>query len=111
MAKSFDTYAPIGPVIATPDELGDPDDLVVRCRLNGTVVQEGRTRDMIHPVPELIAWASRVCRLVPGDLLFTGTPAGVGIAQDPVRFLRAGDQLVTEVEGVGTMRNTISVAD
>lgn len=105
MAKSFDTYAPIGPVVVTLDELRDPDDLALRCSVDGEVVQDSRTSDLIFSVPELIEWASRVCTLEPGDLIFTGTPPGVGTARKPPRYLAPGNLLESEVEGVGTMRN------
>ena len=107
MAKSFDTYAPIGPVLVTPDELGDPDDLAIRCRIDGEEVQSSRTNDLIFAVPELIAWISRICTLEAGDLIFTGTPGGVGDSRQPPRYLRAGNVVETEIEGVGVMRNRV----
>ena len=105
MAKSFDTYAPTGPVLVTLDELPDPNDVAIRCLLDGEDVQSGRTSDMIFSVSELVAWASRVCTLGPGDLIFTGTPAGVGVSRDPPRYLRPGNVVETEIEGIGTIRN------
>jgi 2,4-didehydro-3-deoxy-L-rhamnonate hydrolase len=105
LAKSRDTYAPTGPVLVTPDELPNPDDLAVRCTLDGEEVQSGRTNDLIFSVPELIAFASGWCTLEPGDLVFTGTPSGVGDGRDPQRYLAPGQTLETEIEGVGTMRN------
>lgn len=105
MAKSFDTYSPLGPVVTTIDELHDPDDLAVACRLDGETVQSSRTGDLIFPVPALIAWISRICTLEPGDLIFTGTPAGVGDGRKPPRYLAPGNVVETEIEGVGTMRN------
>jgi 2,4-didehydro-3-deoxy-L-rhamnonate hydrolase len=110
MAKSFDTYAPTGPVVVTPDELPNRDDLAIRCLLDGEEVQSGRTSDLIFSVPELVAWASRVCTLEPGDLIFTGTPAGVGDGRDPPRYLSAGNVLETEIEGIGRMRNVCVTA-
>ncbi len=107
MAKSFDTYAPIGPVLVTPDELPNPDDLAISCRLDGETVQSSRTGDLIFSVPELIAWCSRVCTLEPGDLIFTGTPSGVGDSRQPPRYLSPGMVVETELEGVGTMRNPV----
>ena len=107
MAKSFDTYAPIGPVLVTPDELEDPDDLAVRCRIDGEEVQSSRTNDLIFSVPELIAWVSRICTLEPGDLIFTGTPGGVGDSRQPPRYLSPGNVVETEIEGVGVMRNRV----
>lgn len=105
LAKSYDTFAPLGPVLTTLDELNDPGDLGITLRLNGELLQDGRSSDLIFDVPALIAAASAVCTLEPGDLLFTGTPAGVGFGLDPQRFLVPGDVLETELEGVGTLRN------
>ncbi len=102
LAKSFDTYAPIGPVLATIDELADRDDLAISCVIDGETVQSGRTSDLIFPVAELIAWISRICTLEPGDLIFTGTPSGVGQGRKPPRFLRPGMVVETSIEGVGT---------
>jgi 2-keto-4-pentenoate hydratase/2-oxohepta-3-ene-1,7-dioic acid hydratase in catechol pathway len=107
MAKSFDTYAPLGPVLVSPDELADPDDLKIECRVDGEVVQSSRTSDLIFPVPELIAWISRICTLEAGDLIYTGTPGGVGDSREPPRYLGAGNVVETEVEGVGVMRNPV----
>ena len=106
MAKSFDTYAPLGPVLTTTDELADPDDLHVSCAVDGETVQSSRTGDLIFPVSELIAWVSRICTLEPGDLVFTGTPSGVGDGRKPPRYLAPGMVVTTELEGVGIMRNT-----
>ena len=106
MAKSFDTYAPLGPVLTTTDELADPDDLHLSCAVDGETVQSSRTGDLIFPVPELIAWVSRICTLEPGDLVFTGTPSGVGDGRKPPRYLAPGMVVTTELEGVGIMRNT-----
>jgi 2-keto-4-pentenoate hydratase/2-oxohepta-3-ene-1,7-dioic acid hydratase in catechol pathway len=105
MAKSFDTYAPIGPVLVTLDELDDPSDLAVRCRVDGEEMQSGRTSDLIFGVPALIEWLSHVATLEPGDLVFTGTPGGVGEARKPPRYLTPGNVVETEIEGVGVMRN------
>jgi 2,4-didehydro-3-deoxy-L-rhamnonate hydrolase len=105
IGKSFDTYAPIGPVLVTPDEFDDRNDVQVICRLNGAEVQSGRTSDCIFSVPELISWLSRACTLEVGDLIFTGTPPGVGYIRQPPQFLAEGDILETEIPGIGTMRN------
>lgn len=102
LGKSFPGFGPTGPWLVTPDELASPDDLALTCRLNGELVQQGRTSEMIAPVPELIARLSSVCPLLPGDLVFTGTPAGVGHSRKPPRYLRPGDQLVSSIEGVGS---------
>ncbi|MFI5856271.1 fumarylacetoacetate hydrolase family protein [Streptomyces parvulus] len=106
LGKSFPGFAPIGPWLVTPDEFDDPDDLELRCAVNGEEVQKGRTRDLIHSVPALIAGLSAVLPLLPGDVLFTGTPAGVGLGRDPQRFLAPGDELVSTVEGIGELRQT-----
>ncbi|MCL4289594.1 MAG: fumarylacetoacetate hydrolase family protein [Thermoleophilia bacterium] len=105
MAKSFDTYAPLGPVLVTPDELANPDDVGLSCRVDGEVVQSSRTGDLIFPVAALLAWTSRICTLEPGDLIFTGTPSGVGFGRDPRRFLAPGNVVESEIEGVGSLRN------
>jgi 2,4-didehydro-3-deoxy-L-rhamnonate hydrolase len=103
LGKSYPGFGPIGPVVTTPDELPDRDDLELGCRLNGEQVQLGRTRQLIYPVPALVHRLSAVVTLYPGDLIFTGTPAGVGFARDPQVFLRPGDVLESWVEGVGTL--------
>jgi 2,4-didehydro-3-deoxy-L-rhamnonate hydrolase len=101
LGKSHAGFGPTGPFLVTPDELDDPDDLALGCILNGEEVQKGRTRDMIFPVPELIARLSAVVTLLPGDLIFTGTPAGVGLGRKPPRFLSPGDVLVSCIDQVG----------
>ncbi|MGI8606988.1 MAG: fumarylacetoacetate hydrolase family protein [Gaiellaceae bacterium] len=105
IAKSRDTYAPTGPVLVTPDELPDRDDLAVRCAVDGEEVQSGRTNDLIFPVPELVAFISSWCTLEPGDLIYTGTPSGVGDSREPPRYLSAGNVVETEIEGIGALRN------
>lgn len=105
MGKSYRTYGPTGPWLVTPDELDDPDDLALRCAIDGEVLQEARTSDLIFSVPQLVAELSAVLPLLPGDVIFTGTPAGVGITRQPARFLQAGDVLETTVDGIGTIRN------
>jgi 2,4-diketo-3-deoxy-L-fuconate hydrolase len=97
--------ARICPSVVTPDEFTDPGDLALTCTLNGETVQEGRTGDMIFGLAELVAHLSAVLPLLPGDLVFTGTPPGIGAARTPPRFLRAGDVLVSSVEGIGQMRH------
>jgi len=106
--KAIDTFAPCGPALVTLDEIGDLQHLVLRTRINGEVVQEGSTRDMIFGVAETIAWLSRTMTLLPGDVIATGTPAGIGALQG--RFLRAGDTVEVEVEGVGTVANPVRAA-
>ena len=103
LGKSFPGFAPIGPYVVTPDALDDPDDLAISCALNGEEVQRSRTSDLVFPVPDLIAHLSSIVLLLPGDLIFTGTPAGVGATRTPPRFLRPGDELVSTIEGVGSI--------
>lgn len=105
MGKSFPGYGPTGPWLVTPDEFADPDELRLGCSLNGVVVQDGTTSDLIFSVPRLIAYLSSVATLHPGDLIFTGTPAGVGMGRQPPRFLVAGDVLTSHIEGIGEMHH------
>jgi 2-keto-4-pentenoate hydratase/2-oxohepta-3-ene-1,7-dioic acid hydratase in catechol pathway len=105
--KSFDTFCPIGPRLVSPQELGDPQALRVLCRVNGTVRQQDSTASMIHPVASLISELSRGTTLIPGTLILTGTPSGVGMARKPPAYLKAGDKVEVEVEKIGILRNTI----
>ncbi|MER6346598.1 fumarylacetoacetate hydrolase family protein [Streptomyces sp. NPDC001595] len=106
LGKSYPGFAPLGPELVSTDEFADPDDLELGCRLEGgEILQKSRTSEMVFDVPELITRLSAVCPLLPGDLIFTGTPAGVGGARSPQKFLAAGDVLVTWIEGIGTLRN------
>jgi 2-keto-4-pentenoate hydratase/2-oxohepta-3-ene-1,7-dioic acid hydratase in catechol pathway len=105
LGKSFPGFAPIGPVLVTPDEVPDKDDLELGCSVNGEQVQKGRTSEMVFPVPELIARLSAVTPLLPGDVVFTGTPAGVGLGRSPQRFLAAGDALHSYIVGIGEMHH------
>jgi 2,4-didehydro-3-deoxy-L-rhamnonate hydrolase len=105
LGKSFPTFGPTGPCLVTPDELARPDDLELGCRVNGEVVQRGRTADMIFSVPRIVAELSQVLPLLPGDVIFTGTPAGIGATRKPPVFLKPGDVLESHVEGIGTLRN------
>ena len=107
-AKGMDGFCPMGPWIATPEEVGEPWALGVRCWLNGEPVQDGNTRDMIFPVPTLISYLSRFMTLEPGDVIATGTPVGVGAFRDPPRWLRPGDRLRMEVERVGVLEHSIA---
>jgi 2,4-didehydro-3-deoxy-L-rhamnonate hydrolase len=106
LGKSFPGFAPLGPCVVTPDELPDRDDLELGCFVDGEQMQKGRTRDLIFSVPILIERLSAVVPLSPGDLIFTGTPSGVGVARNPRRFLSPGQELVTWIEGIGRIRNT-----
>ena len=107
--KSFDTFCPIGPRLVSPEELGDPQALRVLCRVNGAVRQQDSTARMIHPVAGLICELSRGTTLIPGTLILTGTPSGVGMARKPPAYLKAGDKVEVEVEKIGILRNTIVV--
>lgn len=107
LGKSYRTFAPTGPWLVTLDEFEDPNDLGLRCSIDGEVVQDDSTSDMVFDVPHLIEELSKVVSLSPGDLIFTGTPAGVGMARNPQRFLAAGETLTTEIEGIGTMVNKV----
>ncbi|MEU4237372.1 fumarylacetoacetate hydrolase family protein [Actinoplanes sp. NPDC026619] len=108
LGKSFPGFGPIGPVTVTPDEFDDRDDLGFECRLGDEVVQHGRTSQMIFPVDDLVARISAVCPLLPGDLIFTGTPAGVGNRRNPPRYLQPGETLVSRVDGIGEIRQTFT---
>jgi 2-keto-4-pentenoate hydratase/2-oxohepta-3-ene-1,7-dioic acid hydratase in catechol pathway len=109
LGKSFPGFAPIGPVLVTPDDVADKDDLELGCSVNGEQVQKGRTSDMVFPVPELVARLSAVAPLLPGDVIFTGTPAGVGFGRSPQRFLTAGDELHSYVVGIAEMHHRFVV--
>ncbi|MET4783049.1 fumarylacetoacetate hydrolase family protein [Glaciihabitans sp. UYNi722] len=106
LGKSFPGFTPMGPWLVTAEELADPDDLELGCSIDGTVMQLGRTSDLIFPVAELVAKLSEVLTFVPGDVIFTGTPAGVGLGRSPQRFLQAGETLSTWIEGIGEIRQT-----
>jgi len=105
LGKSRRGYGPIGPWVVTVDEFPDPDDLALGCSVDGEKVQDARTSDLIFGVPRLIAELSAVLPLLPGDVIFTGTPAGVGLARKPPRFLAPGQTLESWIEGIGTIRN------
>jgi 2,4-didehydro-3-deoxy-L-rhamnonate hydrolase len=105
LGKSRRGYGPLGPWIVTVDEIPDPDDLGLGCSVDGEKVQDARTSDLVFGVPRLVAELSAVLPLLPGDLIFTGTPAGVGMARRPPRFLAKGQTLESWIEGIGTIRN------
>jgi 2,4-didehydro-3-deoxy-L-rhamnonate hydrolase len=107
LGKSRRGYGPIGPWVVTPDELNKPDDLALGCSVNGETMQDARTTDLIFDVPQLITELSAVVPLLPGDVIFTGTPAGIGVVRKPPRFLQSGDTLQSWIEGIGTIRNNI----
>jgi 2,4-didehydro-3-deoxy-L-rhamnonate hydrolase len=105
LGKSFPTFGPFGPCLVSPDELPDPNDLAIRCWVNDELMQESRTSDMIFSVPRIIAELSAILPLLPGDVIFTGTPAGIGAGRKPPRFLQPGDVVRSEIEGLGHLRN------
>jgi 2-keto-4-pentenoate hydratase/2-oxohepta-3-ene-1,7-dioic acid hydratase in catechol pathway len=108
LGKSFPGFGPTGPLAVTPDEFADRDDLGFESSIGDEVLQHGRTSQMIFPVDDLVARLSAVCPLLPGDLIFTGTPEGVGNRRVPQRFLRPGEVLVSRLEGVGEIRQTFT---
>jgi len=105
--KTFDTFAPTGPELVTPDEIPDPQDLDIRLRLNGQTMQDSSTKQLIFGIDELIAYLSQVMTLEPGDLIFTGTPPGVGMARKPPVWLKPGDVVEIEIDHLGTLRNPV----
>jgi 2-keto-4-pentenoate hydratase/2-oxohepta-3-ene-1,7-dioic acid hydratase in catechol pathway len=105
--KSLDGFCPMGPVVVTADEFGDPHHKPLTTRVNGVVNQDGTTADMIFPVTSIIEWLSKRLTIEAGDLIATGTPDGVGMGRTPPEYLQNGDVLETEVEGIGVLRNTI----
>jgi len=106
-SKSLDTFMPLGPFIVTRDEVPDPQSLSIRAILNGEVVQDGTTSKMIFSVAELVAFLSTGMTLVPGDVIITGTPPGVGMARDPQLWMKPGDEVSIEIEGLGTLTNPV----
>lgn len=110
LGKTFDTFAPLGPYIVTADEVGDSSGLEISLRLNGETMQQSNTSHLIFSIPFLISHVSQFFVLRPGDLIFTGTPDGVGAARTPQRFLQSGDQLEVEIERVGVLRNRVLAA-
>jgi 2,4-diketo-3-deoxy-L-fuconate hydrolase len=107
VGKSLPGFSPLGPVLVTPDEFTDRDDLALTCHVNGEQVQRSRSSKMVMPIAELVAYLSTLMPLLPGDVIFTGTPSGVGMSREPPRYLAVGDRLETYVEGVGTMSNRL----
>lgn len=105
LGKSRDTYGPIGPVVVSTDAVADRDDLAITCDVNGTRRQDGRTSSLLFAVPALVSYLSSVLTLAPGDIIFTGTPEGVGAARTPPLFLQAGDVITSTIEGIGSITN------
>ncbi|WP_238006433.1 fumarylacetoacetate hydrolase family protein [Dactylosporangium sp. AC04546] len=104
LGKSFPGFGPTGPWLVTLDEFDNVDDLALECMVNGEMMQSGRTRDMIVSVPGIVSRLSAVCTLLPGDLIFTGTPDGVGSGRTPPVYLRPGDEVVSTIERIGAIR-------
>jgi 2-keto-4-pentenoate hydratase/2-oxohepta-3-ene-1,7-dioic acid hydratase in catechol pathway len=111
LGKSRRGYGPVGPWVVTLGEIDDPDDLALGCSVNGEKMQEARTSDLVFSVPRLVAEISAVLPLLPGDIIFTGTPAGIGAVRQPPRFLQPGDTLETWAEGIGSIRNHLISQD
>ena len=109
LGKSLDTFCPWGPVIVTRDEIPDPQNIDVRLRLNGEIRQESNTRNMIFSVANLVSYLSQYMTLIPGDLIATGTPPGVGMGMDPKSYMTDGDICETEIDGIGTLRNKMRI--
>jgi len=107
IGKTFDTFAPCGPALVTSDEIADPHNLDISLTINGERLQHSNTRELIFRIPELIAFLSSVFTLEPGDIISTGTPSGVGFSYTPPRWLRPGDEVVVNVEGLGELRNPV----
>jgi 2-keto-4-pentenoate hydratase/2-oxohepta-3-ene-1,7-dioic acid hydratase in catechol pathway len=107
LGKGFDTFAPLGPWLVTRDDVPDPGNLAIELRLNGQVMQSSNTSQLIFKIDYLVSYLSHVCTLLPGDLLFTGTPSGVGAGRTPPVFLKPGDVTEVTIEGLGTLRNPV----
>jgi len=107
ISKSFDTFAPMGPWIVTRDEISDPHVLDLTLEIGGQVLQHSNTRELVFGVPALIEYISSVVTLEPGDIVATGTPAGVGFARKPPRYLRAGEEVLIRIQGIGELRNPV----
>jgi 2-keto-4-pentenoate hydratase/2-oxohepta-3-ene-1,7-dioic acid hydratase in catechol pathway len=107
MGKTFDTFAPMGPWIVTADEIPDPHALDIQLDINGEIMQDSNTRELIFKIPDLIAFLSSVFTLEPGDVVSTGTPAGVGFARKPPRYLHPGDRVTVKIPGIGELTNPV----
>ncbi|XP_059586542.1 fumarylacetoacetate hydrolase domain-containing protein 2 isoform X2 [Alligator mississippiensis] len=107
LGKSFDTFCPLGPALVTKDAVSDPHNLGIRCRVNGELVQDSNTSQMIFKVPTLVSWVSQFATLYPGDVFLTGTPPGVGVFRKPPMFLKRGDEVQCEIDELGTLHNKV----
>ena len=108
--KSFDTFLPLGPFVATADEIRDPQTLGIHCEVNGRALQDGHTADMIFSVADLLCRLSEDTTLLPGTVVLTGTPAGVGFTREPPVFLAAGDRVRVTIDGIGSLENPVEAA-
>lgn len=106
--KSFDTFCPVGPVLTLAGDIPDPQNLSIQCRLNGETVQQSHTSDMVFTVAGIISYLSQSTTLLPGTLILTGTPEGVGYTRQPPKFLAPGDRVEVEIEGIGTLENSVA---
>jgi len=106
--KTFDTFAPLGPCLVTPEDIPDPNALRLQCHINGETLQDSNTSDMIFDVPRMIEFLSGSTTLYPGTVILTGTPSGVGMARTPPRWLRPGDTVTIEIEGIGALTNPVA---
>lgn len=111
LGKSFDTFCPIGPAIVSADEIADPHALDIQLSIGGEVLQHSNTRELIFKAPDLIAYISSITALVPGDIISTGTPAGVGLGRNPQRWLEPGETMTAEIEGIGQLVNPVVAGD
>jgi len=111
LGKSFDTFCPLGPAIVSADEIPDPHALDIRLSIGGEVLQHSNTRELIFKAPDLIAYLSSITQLEPGDIISTGTPAGVGLGRTPKRWLQPGETMIAEIEGLGRLINPVGAAD
>jgi 2-keto-4-pentenoate hydratase/2-oxohepta-3-ene-1,7-dioic acid hydratase in catechol pathway len=107
LGKSFDTFAPLGPAIVTKDEIPDPHSLDIKLSIGGEVLQHSNTSELIFRIPDLISYISSITSLQPGDIISTGTPSGVGLGRTPHRWLRPGETIITEIQGIGQLVNPV----
>jgi len=107
LAKSFPTFCPLGPAIVTADEIADPHDLKIGLSIDGEVLQNSSTRELVFKIPELIEYISSITPLLPGDIISTGTPPGVGLGRTPKRWLKPGETVTVTVEGLGELTNPV----
>jgi 2-keto-4-pentenoate hydratase/2-oxohepta-3-ene-1,7-dioic acid hydratase in catechol pathway len=107
LGKNFPTFGPMGPCIVTKDEIPDPHALDISLKINGETLQKSNTRELIFKLPALLAYISKMMPLAPGDVISTGTPAGVGMGRSPQRWLKPGDDVVVEIAGIGSLHNPV----